>query len=43
METERLGPLLVSRPTWKAAIHPDAGLPVTLRWDRDACVFLQAP
>ena len=43
VETERLGPLLVSRPTWKAAIHPDAGLPVTLRWDRDACVFLQAP
>ena len=42
VETERLGPLLVSRPTWKAEIHPDAGLPVTLRWERDACVFLEA-
>ena len=41
VETEGLGPLLVSRPTWKAQIHPEPGLPVTLRWERDACVFLE--
>ena len=42
VETERLGPLLISRPTWKAEIHPEPGLPVSLRWERDACVFLEA-
>jgi len=42
VDTASCGELLVSRPTWKAAIHPDPGLPVTLSWDRDACVFLDA-
>ena len=41
VETDSLGPLLVSRPTWKAGIHPERDLPVTLTWDRDACVFLE--
>jgi putative spermidine/putrescine transport system ATP-binding protein len=42
VDTPSCGELLVSRPTWKAEIHPDPGLPVTLSWDRDACVFLTA-
>ena len=41
VETEGLGPLLVSRPTWKAGLHPERDLPVSLTWDRDACVFLE--
>ena len=37
---DQLGELLVSCPTWKTGITPRAGLPVSIGWDRDACVPL---
>ncbi|WP_272003008.1 ABC transporter ATP-binding protein [Roseovarius sp. ZX-A-9] len=38
---EELGEILVSRPTWKVGVHPEAGLAVSFGWDRDACVVLE--
>lgn len=37
---ETLGELLVSCPTWKTDITPEPDLPVSIGWDRDACVLL---
>ncbi|MFT6773380.1 MAG: putative spermidine/putrescine transport system ATP-binding protein [Paracoccaceae bacterium] len=37
---EGLGEILVSCLTWKAAIRPEPGAEVSLRWDADACIFL---
>ena len=37
---DTLGDLLVSCPTWKTDITPAPDLPVSIGWDRDACVLL---
>ncbi|MEI4196352.1 ABC transporter ATP-binding protein [Roseovarius sp. E0-M6] len=40
VDQETLGTLMVSQPTWKTGVTPRAGLPVSIGWDRDACVVL---
>ncbi|WP_428928878.1 ABC transporter ATP-binding protein [Marinibacterium sp. SX1] len=37
---DTLGDLLVSCPTWKSGLTPAPDLPVSIGWDRDACVLL---
>ncbi|QYX56180.1 ABC transporter ATP-binding protein [Roseovarius sp. SCSIO 43702] len=40
VDQDEVGTLMVSRPTWKVGVTPKPGLPVSLGWDRDACVVL---
>jgi putative spermidine/putrescine transport system ATP-binding protein len=40
VDHDRLGAVLISRPTWKAGLTPAPHLPVSFGWDSDACVVL---